>query len=99
MLLYRSGVPWIVFQTFVRKPDESGTHRIQVQGHENVVKMLKMNEQANNLSAWYGDNQAESSPRRARREERDEMKARKQHQPRASIIVPEMPWKRGKESG
>ena len=78
----------------VPKPDASGNCRVQVSGHGNVVRMLQMNEQANNLAAWHGDNRAESSPRRSRREERSEAKARKQHRPRASIIVPEMPWKR-----
>lgn len=78
--------------------DASGEHRVQVRGHENVVKMLKMNEEANRLAAWHGDNQAESPARRTRREEREERVARKRHKPRAMFVVPEMPWKRKKES-
>ena len=78
----------------VPQPDADGKVRVKVEGHDNVVKMLKMNEEANRLASWYGDNQAESPNRRRRREERQEKLARKTHRARASIMVPEMPWKR-----
>ena len=67
-----------------------GKYSIPVNG----ARVLQMNEQANRLAAWHGDNQAETPARRARREQRAEAKARRQHRARASIIVPEMPWKR-----
>lgn len=69
---------------------EPGPFHIPVDGR----RVLQMNEQANNLAAWHGDNRAETPARRARREARAEAKARRTHRPRASIIVPEMPWKR-----
>jgi len=78
------------------EPDADGNCRVSVSGHGNVVRMLQMNESANRLSAWHGDNRAEAPARRARREERAEKKARKNHRPRATIVVPEMPWKRKK---
>lgn len=80
----------------VPEPGPDGSFNASVNGHERVVKMLQMNEQANRLEAWHADNSAESPRRRERREAREEIKARKFHRPRASIIVPEMPWKRRK---
>ena len=62
----------------------------------NGARVLQMNDEANRLAAWHGDNQAESPSRRARREQRAEKLARLRHSPRASIVVPEMPWKRRK---
>lgn len=70
------------------KPD--GKFSIPVDGK----RVLQMNEQANRLAAWHGDNQAESPARRRKREAREERMARKNHRPRASIIVPELPWKK-----
>jgi hypothetical protein len=81
------------------EPDENGTHRAKVNGHDRVTKMLKMNEEANRLASWHGDNQAESPNRRRRREEREERTARKRHKPRASTIVPEMPWTSAQRRG
>jgi hypothetical protein len=83
----------------VPQPDENGQCRASVNGHGNVVKMLKMNEEANRLAAWHGDNRAESAMRRVRRDERVEAKARKTHRPHASIVVPEMPWKKKETRG
>ena len=72
------------------KPE--GKFSIPVDGR----RVLQMNEEANRAAAWHGDNQAESPARRRKREERTERLARKNHRPRASIVVPEMPWKRRK---
>ena len=72
------------------KPE--GKYSIPVDGK----RVLQMNEEANRLAAWHGDNQAESPNRKKRREERAERTARARHTPRATIVVPEMPWKRGK---
>jgi hypothetical protein len=67
-----------------------GKYSIPVNGK----RVLQMNEAANRLAAWHGDNQAESPRRRTRREQRAERNERKFHRARATIVVPEMPWKR-----
>lgn len=67
-----------------------GKYSIPVDGK----RVLQMNEEANRLAAWHGDNLAASPAKAAVREAQAEKIARKRHRPRASIIVPEMPWKR-----
>lgn len=67
-----------------------GKYAIPVDGK----RVLQMNESANRLAAWHGDNLAESSTRKSRREARAETLARKNHRPRVMFVVPEMPWKR-----
>jgi hypothetical protein len=79
--------------------DPDGQARVSVSGHGKVVRMLQMNEEANRLASWNGDNRAEAPGRVARREERAEKKARKFHRASASIVVPEMPWKRKRRKG
>jgi hypothetical protein len=83
----------------VPEPDAAGELRASVSGHGAVVKMLKMNEEAGRVESWGADNRAESQSRRRRREERAEKRARKFHRASASIVVPEMPWKRKRLKG
>ena len=78
----------------VPEPGPDGEPRASVQGHDKVVRMLQMNEAANNLSAWRADNLRDAPERRSRNEARAERKARKFHRPRVSITVPDLPWKR-----
>ena len=78
----------------VPEPGEDGKVVAKVRGHEKVVRMMQMNEEANNLAAWHGDNRAESPQRRAKREEQAEVAARKHHRARASIVHPGLPWKK-----
>ena len=79
--------------------DDEGQVNCRIEGHENVVRALKMNEEANRLEAEHFDARHESPLKRAYREEKEERRARKFHRPRASIVVPEMPWKRKKAEG
>lgn len=72
------------------KPE--GKYAIPVDGK----RVLQMNEAANRAAAWFGDSLKEAPAKRVRREMLAEKRARKTHRARATIVVPEMPWKRKK---
>lgn len=76
------------------EPDSEGKIDMPIRGHERVVRALQMNEEANRMEAWHFDNRREQPMRASRLEAAEERKARKFHTPRATIVVPEMPWKR-----
>ena len=79
---------------FAPEPDDEGRINVKIEGHDNVVRALQMNEQANRERAEHMDSRYAS--RTDMIEANDERAARKRHTPRASIVVPEMPWKRKK---
>ena len=78
------------------EPDAEGRVDIPISGHENVMRALKMNEEANRMEAAHFDARRESPLKRDYQEAKAERRARKFHRARASIVVPEMPWKRKK---
>lgn len=59
------------------EPGPDGKYEAKVRGHDKVVRMLQMNEQANNLDAWNADNRSEKPLQRRKREAVDERRARK----------------------
>ena len=67
-----------------------GKYAIPVDGK----RVLQMNEAANRAAAEAGDSLKHAPAKRPRLAALAEKRARKHHTPRATIVVPEMPWKR-----
>ena len=88
----------------VPEPDLEGQIHARIEGHEKVVRALQMNEEANRIAGWHGDDRhAKRRTEKIRgrsgeaiyvRPEDAERRERKFHRPRMSIVVPELPWKR-----
>lgn len=76
--------------------DANGHIDVRIEGHDNVVRALQMNEEFRRYEAEHFDARVSAPIRSDRREAHEEARARKHHVSRPSIIVPEMPWKRGR---
>ena len=87
------------------EPGPDGVAEAKVEGHDRVVRMLKMNERFRNLESDLGDKTFSRIPKAKIRgvggqiqhvpEREAERRERKHFHPRTSIMVPALPWKQG----
>lgn len=67
--------------------DANGQIDCKIEGHENVVRALQMNEEYRRYESNHMDSRAESPRLRQKREERAEAQARKRWRPGRKTIV------------